>query len=234
MNSSILDQIAQSITPLLEVKTIGIENVIVKSSQAGDPYRILDPATGGEEGVVTDTKPSYITISTLGTLDIVSFTAWIKWRIAEMNIMEVQEAINKDPKNVLLQLTLITNQNISLARKNEFDKAQSQVEKELMQMRFDQLTLDFESKLQAFEDKQKVEWANEITKYINDNNQLQKEEISRAIAEFTSTNNRKIEELIQQTNKEVSNQFKLKLEEKRDKLFDQLNIRINQTEEQFA
>jgi len=151
-----------------------------------------------------------------------------------MNIMEVQEAINKDPKNVLLQLTLITNQNISLARKNEFDKAQSQVEKELMQMRFDQLTLDFESKLQAFEDKQKVEWANEITKYINDNNQLQKEEISRAIAEFTSTNNRKIEELIQQTNKEVSNQFKLKLEEKRDKLFDQLNIRINQTEEQFA
>ena len=148
--------------------------------------------------------------------------------------MEVQEAINKDPKNVLLQLTLITNQNISLARKNEFDKAQSQVEKELMQMRFDQLTLDFESKLQAFEDKQKVEWANEITKYINDNNQLQKEEISRAIAEFTSTNNRKIEELIQQTNKEVSNQFKLKLEEKRDKLFDQLNIRINQTEEQFA
>jgi len=95
---------------------------------------------------------------------------------------------------------LITNQNVSLARKNEFDKAQSEVKEELLQMRFDQLSLNFQAELQAFKEQQKSEWSTEVTRYIENNNQIQKEEISKAIAEFTSANNKKIEELIKETN----------------------------------
>jgi len=64
-----------------------------------------------------------------------------------------------------------------------------------------------------FEAKQKDEWAKEITRYIEENNNAQKEKISKVISEFTVSNNLKIEELINQTNQETKQVLENKIKD---------------------
>ena len=151
-----------------------------------------------------------------------------------INVRSIQEQVSEAPDNMPLLLQLIMRQNISLAKKDEFNSALAAYEKKNLENHINQMSIDFNSKLLAFEAKQKEEWSKEITRYIEENNNAQKEEISKAISEFTVTNNLKLEELIKQTNMETKQTLENTIKNNQDKLFEQINIRINQTEEQFA
>jgi len=85
----------------------------------------LDPANGGEKGVIQDVTPETITIDTMGTIDYTTLLKWMEWRVAEMNVSEAQEQLDKAPENMAmaLSLQLIMKQNISLAKKNDYDSS---------------------------------------------------------------------------------------------------------------
>jgi len=158
----------------------------------------------------------------------------MEWRVAELNVREIQDKLIEKPEDMFLSLQLIMKQNISLARKTEYDSSLAAYGKAELQNKMNQMAIEFNAKFLEFEAKQKDEWAKEITRYIEENNQKQKEEISKAISEFTAENNKRIEELIKRTNQETTKTLELTIQDNQDKLFEQINIRINQTEEQFA
>ncbi|ORX73528.1 hypothetical protein BCR32DRAFT_285559 [Anaeromyces robustus] len=197
---------------------ITLENIIVLPSNDQDPPRVLDPASGADQGGITFINPEIFRIEDLGYQNLETFTLWCDWRVSQINADNAKQACAQKPEDITLMLQALMIQSSVQEKADKY--------KDKQRVLYNQITqLILEEKMKNMIIDTKAEFEASINVFTNENNQHVLNTVQGASQQWESKVKGEYHDQIE----------KLRSELKQDqaKLFEQININANENEEEF-